>query len=157
MLKKLGKLKEALLGEKAYAESAGNPEERQQLALAALLVEMARADFDESADKHAEIVRLLASHFELNETESADLLGRAAKAMDESVCLFDFTRALHDSMDYEQKLAVVELLWQLALSDERLDKYEEYLMAKIGDLLYVSRADIIRLRNSATTEKNNDA
>lgn len=143
----LGKLKQALLGDRAYAESAADPEDRQQLALAALLVEMARADFDESAGEHTEIIRLLAGHFELSESESALLLERAAKAMDEAVCLFDFTRALHDSLDYDQKLTVVELLWQLALSDDRLDKYEEYLMRKVGDLLYVSHKDIIRLRN----------
>jgi len=148
-----GKLKEILLGSQAYAESAASPEERQQLALAALLVEMARADFDESADEHHEIQRLLAGHFELSEAEAADLLKKAAGAMDEAVCLFDFTRALHDSLDYEQKLAVVTLLWQVALSDEGLDKYEEYLMRKVGDLLYVSPADIIRIRNQLREEQ----
>jgi uncharacterized tellurite resistance protein B-like protein len=145
----LGKLKKALLGDRAYAESAADPEERQQLALAALLVEMARADFDESHDERIEITRLLASYFDLNEAESSALLARAAKAMDEAVCLFDFTRALHESMSYEQKLGVVELLWKVVLADGRLDKYEDYLMGKIGELLYVSRGDIIRLRNLA--------
>ncbi len=149
----LGKLKDILLGSQAYAESAESPEERQQLALAALLVEMARADFDESADEHHEIKRLLAGHFELSEAEAADLLKKAAGAMDEAVCLFDFTRALHDSLDYEQKLAVVTLLWQVALSDERLDKYEQYLMRKVGDLLYVSPSDIIRIRNQLREEE----
>ncbi len=144
----LGKLKDVLLGDRAYAESAADPQDRQQLALAALLVEMARADFDESADEHGEIVRLLSRHFDLSKAEAAALLERAGKAMDEAVCLFDFTRALHDSLDYEQKLAVVELLWQVALADDRLDKYEEYLMRKVGDLLYVSHADIIRLRHA---------
>ena len=144
-----GKLKKVLLGSKAYAETAADPEDRQQLALAALLVEMARADFDDTEQEHAEINRLLAAHFGLSAEESAQLLARAGKAMDEAVCLFDFTRALHDSLDYEQKLAVVELLWQVALTDDRLDKYEDYLMRKVGDLLYISNTDIIRLRNTA--------
>ncbi len=147
-----GKIKEVLLGSQAYAESAESPEDRQQLALAALLVEMARADFDESANEHNEIKRLLAGHFELSEAEAAVLLQKAANAMDESVCLFDFTRALHQSLTYEQKLAVVALLWQVALSDDRLDKYEEYLMRKVGDLLYVSPSDIIRIRNQQQNE-----
>jgi len=143
----LGKLKSVLLGDRAYAESATDPQERQQLALAALLVEMARADFAEEADEQAAIEALLAEHFELSEAESASLLTRAEKAMDEAVCLFDFTRALHASLDYEQKLEVVRLLWRVALVDSRLDKYEEYLMRKVGDLLYVSPSDMIRLRN----------
>ncbi len=144
----LGKLKTILLGDRSYAESATDPEERQQLALAALLVEMARADFDESQDEHREISRLLARHFGLTETEADGLLERAARAMDEAVSLFDFTRALHNSLEYEQKLAVIELLWQVALTDDRLDKYEEYLMRKVADLLYVSHSDVIRIRNA---------
>ncbi len=143
------KLKSVLLGSKAYAESAADPQDRQQLALAALLVEMARADFDDTEHEHAEISRLLAEHFQLGSEEAAQLLTRADKAMEEAVCLFDFTRALHESLDYEQKLAVIELLWQVALADEHLDKYEDYLMRKVGDLLYVSHMDIIRLRNAA--------
>ena len=143
----LGTLKTILLGERAYAESAANPEERQQLALAALLVEMARADLDETAEERAAISSFLAGHFALTDAEAQSLLVRAEQAMEESVCLFDFTRALHDSLDYEQKLEVVRLLWRTALADGRLDKYEEYLIRKVADLLYVSHSDIIRLRN----------
>ncbi|NND53738.1 MAG: TerB family tellurite resistance protein [Gammaproteobacteria bacterium] len=143
----LGRIKNILLADRAYAESATDPDERQQLALAALLLEMARADFDESSDEQLAIRGFLATHFELTEAEAGALMDRAAKAMDESVCLFDFTRALHDSLDYEQKLEVVRLLWRTALADDRLDKYEEYLIRKVADLLYVSNGDIIRLRN----------
>lgn len=143
----LGKLKNILLGSRAYAESATDPQERQQLALGALLVEMARADFDADTAEQEAIEGLLAGHFDLNAEEAAGLVERAGAAMDEAVCLFDFTRALHEALDYEQKLEVVKLLWQVALADNRLDKYEEYLMRKVGDLLYVSQSDIIRLRN----------
>ena len=149
----LGKLKDILLGDRAYAESATNPEERQQLALAALLIEMARADFDESTEEQAAINGFLADHFSLSEAEAADLIERATQAMSEAVCLFDFTRALHDSLDYEQKLAVVRLLWRTALADNRLDKYEEYLIRKVADLLYISHSDIIRLRNEEREAK----
>jgi uncharacterized tellurite resistance protein B-like protein len=143
----IGKLKKLLLGDQAYAKSATDPEERQQLALAALLVEMARADFDESPDEHAEIERVLAEHFGLSETEAADLLLRAAKAMDESVSLFDFTRALHTSLDFQQKQEVIRLLWTIALADSRLDKYEDYLVRKVADLLYVPNSDVVRIKH----------
>jgi len=143
----LKKIKNMMLGANAYAESAEDPEERQQLALAALLVEVARADFSESSVEHAEIKRLLAAHFELTQGEAAKLFERASKAMDESVSLFDFTRALHESMDYDEKQGVIELLWKVALSDNELDKYEDYLVGKVADLLYVSRKDVIRIKN----------
>ena len=141
----LGKLKNLLLGDKAYAETAAAP------ALASLLVEMARADFDESPDEQREITALLARHFELSDAEAEELLERAGKALQDSVCLFDFTRALHDSLDAEQKNEVIRLLWQIAHADDKICKYEDYLVRKVADLLYVSHADVIRIKHEVVS------
>ena len=143
----LKKIKNMVLGSNPYVESANNPEERQQLALAALLVEMARADFDDSQDEHDLIVDLLAAHFELSGTEATELLARAKSSASDAVCLFDFTRALHESLDADQKQDVIRLLWQVANSDDRLDKYEDYLVRKVADLLYVSDSDVVRIKH----------
>jgi uncharacterized tellurite resistance protein B-like protein len=150
----INKLKEILLGSAAYAETAANPEQRQQLALASLLIEMARADFDESASEHAAIADLLASHFELTPEESQALLKRAQDESDSAVCLFDFSRALHESLDAEQRLEVIELLWKVALADNKLDKYEDYLVRKVADLLYVADSDVVRLKNMVLSQKS---
>ena len=143
----LGKLKDVLLGGKAYAETATSPEERQQLALASLLVEMARADFDASEDEHERITELLASHFELSLDESEQLVKKAQEAADSAVSLFDFTRALHESLDADQKQTVIRLLWEVAHADDRLDKYEDYLVRKVAELLYVPHSDVIRIKH----------
>jgi uncharacterized tellurite resistance protein B-like protein len=143
----IGKLKNLLLGDKAYAETATDPDDRQQLALAALLVEMARADFDESQDEQNSIIDLLAEHFSLTAAESLELLNRAREAADSAVCLFDFSRALHQSLDEEQKQGVIRLLWQVALADNSIDKYEDYLVRKVADLLYVSPGDVVRIKH----------
>ena len=50
-------------------------------------------------------------------------------------------------MDYAEKESVVEMLWRIALADHRLDKYEDYMIAKIADLLYVARGDVLRLKS----------
>lgn len=146
----LGKIKDLVLGDQAYAKTATNPEERQQLALASLLVEMARADFDEDQGENDRIVALLAGHFDLSMDEALALLERAQGALDESVCLFDFTRALHESLDAGQKTQVIRLLWQVALADSKLDKYEDYLVKKVAELLYVSHGDVMRIKHEVT-------
>ena len=143
----IGKLKKILLGDAAFAATADNEIDRQQLALAALLVEMARADFDEHEDEHQLIVDLLSVHFELTTDEAATLLEHARAASDKAVCLFDFTRALHKSFDADEKLAVIRLLWQVANADNNLDKYEDFLVRKVADLLYVSHSDVVRLKH----------
>ncbi len=42
---------------------------------------------------------------------------------------------------------MVEMLWQVALADRRLDKHEDHLVRRIAELLYVSHSDLIRIRN----------
>ena len=143
----IGKLKNLLLGDKAYTETAADSDERQQLALAALLVEMARADFDESQEEHNRIIDLLAGHFDLSAAEALELLNRARDTADSAVCLFDFSRTLHQSLDDGQKQEVIRLLWQVALADDNVDKYEDYLVRKVADLLYVSPSDVVRLKH----------
>jgi len=143
----IGKLKNILLGDKAFGDEAETQDDRQQLALASLLVEMARADFDETHDEHSLIIDLLASHFDLSSGESLELLGKARAANKDAVCLFDFTRSLHKSLDGEQKKDVIRLLWQVANADNKLDKYEDYLVRKVADLLYVSDNDVIRMKH----------
>jgi uncharacterized tellurite resistance protein B-like protein len=143
----IGKLKKILLGDAAYRDNVESKEDRKQLALAALLVEMARADFDETHDEHSLIIDLLATHYGLSSAESLELLNKARVANDKAVCLFDFTRSLRESLDAEQKKDVIRLLWQVANADNKLDKYEDYLVRKVADLLYVSDSDVIRLKH----------
>jgi uncharacterized tellurite resistance protein B-like protein len=143
----IGKLKNILMGDKAFSANAENQEDRQQLALASLLVEMARADFDETHDEHSLIIDLLASHYDLSSAEALELLNKARAANDKAVCLFDFTRSLHKSLDAEQKKDVIRLLWQVANADDQLDKYEDFLVRKVADLLYVPHSDVVRLKH----------
>lgn len=143
----IGKLKNILMGSAAYSATASNPEERKQLALASLLIEVARADFDEADAEHAAIIDLLSSHFDLQPEEATQLLTRAQESADSAVCLFDFTRALHQCLDAEQRQSVIRLLWQVALADNKLDRYEEYLVRKVADLLYVPDSDVMRIRH----------
>ena len=52
-------------------------------------------------------------------------------------------------MALADKARIVSLLWQIAYADGRLDKYEDSLVLKISDLLYVSRARVMRLKHDA--------
>ena len=50
-------------------------------------------------------------------------------------------------MSYAEKEVVVEMLWHIALADQNLDKYEDYMIGKIAELLYVYRGDVLRLKD----------
>lgn len=126
------------------------PEQRADAvrrATAVLLVEAIRADHDATADEREALVALLEGHFGLPAGEAGELVVEAERAADKSISLYDFTRVLNDALDAGEKLGVVELLWRASLADGHLDKYEDYLVGKVAELLYVPRSDVVRLRH----------
>lgn len=142
----MGKLRSLL------AELVAEPEQQQDdmaldLAVAVLLVEMARADHNLDDAEEREVRGQLESGFGLTPDAAATLVSRAHELVENSVSLHEFTRVVHQGMDYDEKQRVIAMLWQVALTDRNLDKYEDYLVAKLGELLYVSRGDVIRLKN----------
>ena len=126
-----------------------DPAVRVRLAVAALLVELARADHDELAVEHAAITGLIARHFQLDPAAAEELLAEARTAVADAVSLREFTAPLHAELSYPEKLRIITMLWDVAVEDRTLDKYEEYLVGKVAELLYVSRGDVVRLRYEA--------
>ena len=92
----------------------------------------------------------LAVAFDLDAAAANELVVRAQTAVENSVSLHEFTRLLHEEMDYKEKESVIEMLWRIALVDRTLDAYEDYMIAKIAELLYIARGDVIRLKHRAS-------
>jgi uncharacterized tellurite resistance protein B-like protein len=143
MLRALAKL----FGRDDEVEDEQSREHSIRLATALLLVEVARADYTEELVEGEAIARLLRDHFELSEAE-VDLLTRQARdEADRTASLQGFTRRLHEELELSEKHAIIEMLWRVAFADNRLSKYEDGLVRKIADLLYISHSDLIRIRN----------
>lgn len=136
--------------EKLRATPRASEEDREKqirLATAVLLVEMSRADFEEGEAEAKAIEQLLARHFELDAAASELLAEDARDEANRSVSLHDYTRMLHEQLDEAEKTRVIEMLWEVALADATLDKYEDYLLRKVAELLYVPHAELVRLKH----------
>jgi uncharacterized tellurite resistance protein B-like protein len=123
-------------------------EEDLPLATAALLVEMSRADHDAAEEERALILQSVQGHFGLPVEEAEQLLQDAEREADAAVSLHDYTRLLNEALEPAQKSRLLTLLWQVAQADGRVDKYEEYLVRKVADLLYVPHGEFIRTKLS---------
>ncbi len=86
-------------------------------------------------------------HFNIAVEQVDELIDLARREVDLAVSLHDFTRMLNDNLNASEKIQVIELLWQVAFADAVLDKYEEYYIRKIADLLYISHKDYIRTKH----------
>ena len=111
------------------------------LAAAALLVHAASVDADFDADERAKILELARVRLELTAEEAETLLQAAERAADESVQLLGFTRAIKDKFSYEERVGLIEMLWEVVYADGKVDEFESQLMRRIGGLIYVTDRD----------------
>ena len=127
---------------------AGMLEDREpfELATAALLVELARSDFSESAAEIEAIRHLLQKRFSLSESALDTLIADAVRRADRAVSLHEFTHRLNRELPEADKLAIVEMLWRVSHADGRIDKHEEQLVQRIAGLLHISDRDRVRLK-----------
>ena len=120
-----------------------------RLATAVLMIDVARADhvFDER--EFDRVLTLIEAHFDLPPEQAAELVNIAGEKAEELVSVHEFTQLLHEHLSEEEKARIIGLLWQIAYADGQLDKYENSLVLKISDLLYVSRGRVMRLKHDA--------
>lgn len=125
----------------------------QHLALAALLVEMMRADFRDNGSERETVVRMLARCCGLDHDGAAALLARGEQASNRSVSLFEHTRTLDVTLSEREKFEVIEALWEVAYADDVLDGKEDYLAHRLADLLHVRHSDLMRIKNRVIERK----
>ena len=150
MIKKL--LEQVTNAVATTSPGATDSAERQHalnLATAVLMVEVAKADhsFDES--EFDTLLRLLERHLGLEPEEANELANKAGEEADDAVDVHHFTKQLHEHMTEDEKCEVVSMLWRVAYADGTLHSFEDALVLKISDLLYVSRGRVMRLKHDA--------
>lgn len=117
------------------------------LATGALLFEILRADYQDHPEEREVLERVLQTRFDLSAEETRQLTDLAAQEAAESVSLHEFTSLINQHFSLEEKVEIVEMLWQVAFADGHLDRYEEALVRKIADLIYVPHRDFIRAKH----------
>lgn len=120
-----------------------------RLVTAALLIEVSQADFELEAAEKRSIIATLKKTFQLDAAAVDELIKIAEQQVQQSTSLYEFTRLVNDFYDYDQKLALISSMWQVAFADNNLDRYEEHLIRKVAELIYVEHADFIRLKQTA--------
>ncbi len=119
---------------------------RLQLAAAALLIETARADFTQDGDEEAAMEALLHESLKLPTVEVRELMAQASDKADAATSLYEFTRLINDHYLEQEKLQLVRNMWVVAWADGNIDKYEEHLIRRVAELIYVPHRDFIRLK-----------
>ncbi|MBL4582296.1 MAG: TerB family tellurite resistance protein [Gammaproteobacteria bacterium] len=134
------------LAKKNQEEAPSSAMSRIDLTCAALLVEVMNSDNELDEREHQEFMAVVQKSYNIAESDLEELSQLAKDEADEATSLYQFTKLINDSYDYEQKVGLIENMWRIAFSDKRLDKYEDNLIRKVADLIYVSHSDFIKTK-----------
>ena len=128
---------------KSFLEPQAEPlqDDDARLAMTALLVRLARADNEYAAAEIHRITQVIMARYKLAEPEATALRETAETLEQEAPDTVRFTRAIKDRVAYEDRIAVVEALWQVALADGNRDAEEDSLLRLVVSLLGVTDVD----------------
>ena len=140
----LAKIKQFFSVELALDEKSD--ELKIQLAAAALLIELSRADYKQEPQEQAAIESALKKSFALTDEQLQELIELAEEENQQATSLYQFTQLIKDNYSQAQRFELVKMLWQVAFADDEISKYEDHLIRKISDLIYLPHSDFIRAK-----------
>ena len=126
------------------------PHPPRNMAIAVLLLECARADFENQPVELQAVRQALSEQFGVAGDALDTLVGEAGAAARDAVSLHGPVSRLNQSLSLEEKRELMQWLWRVAAADGRVDPQEEGLLRKLADLLYIAHADFIRAKLAAT-------
>jgi len=135
----IDKLKDFLFS----SDDAARHDDGEALALstAVLLAEAGLMDGNLGPEERARIVPLLAARFGMDEPAAGALLERGLREAEENTNLYSWARRLKDGLDYDDRVELVEMLWEVVYADGVLHDYASNLMRRLAGLLYVDDQD----------------
>ena len=122
-------------------------EHELRLATAALMIEMMLDDGEVHDAEEQVLKNKLQQTFELTEAEMLELFDLAHAEVKEAVDYHQFTSLMAKNFTQQQKIAVIENLWAVAYADNELDQFEELMVRRIADLIYVPHADFMQAKH----------
>ena len=137
-------------------DSSYDSEQTTRLAATALLIEAAQADNELNATELEHIKSTLVNVLGVKTAQVDEVLSIAQSNLEAATCLHEITSTVNRNWTLDEKILLIEALWQVVLSDEILDPHEQHLMRKIQALLYIPQSAYIaakmRVRQALATK-----
>jgi uncharacterized tellurite resistance protein B-like protein len=124
-----------------------------QAAWCSLLTEVARIDPEKVAAKRNAVALAMRDQFALRDEDSAPMIANAENRENRLTSYYRPVTLINRRCSPGEKVALVEQLWRVAAADGRIDAYEEDLVRKLADLLYVEHADFILAKHRVLNGK----
>ena len=117
-----------------------------RLAMASLMIEVAESDYHDAPEERESVLTIIKNSFDLSNTETDEIVDLARQEHADSIDYFQFTSLINQHYSAEQRVELIEKLWQIAFADHKLDKHEEHVIRRIADLIHVARSDFMKTK-----------
>ena len=126
-----------------------NDPESLMFAVAILLVEVMHADHHLDEQEELMVIHLLQEQFRLEDSAARSLFVKANGKMNDVVSLHQYTSHINAKLSRDEKLKLMVNLWKVVFSDGQIDKYEEHLIRRVADLIYIGHKNFIKAKHLA--------
>jgi uncharacterized tellurite resistance protein B-like protein len=117
-----------------------------KVATCALLIEMASIDNEFDLVEKERITGYFRDNFGLTETEIKRLFDLAKEQLDTRIDLWGFTNLINLNYSTEQKMKVIEIIWEVIYADGKLSAHEDYLVHKLYKMLNLTHSQMIEAK-----------
>ena len=134
---------------KKVLEAEADSTSADQLATAALLIEVMVIDGTLDPDEIQSISATLSRMLDLSAQQVDELIELSQAEVREATSLYQFTSEINKHFDHNKKLSLMTAMWQVAFADGHLDKHEENIIRRVADLLHIRHSEYIRCKQLA--------
>jgi uncharacterized tellurite resistance protein B-like protein len=118
-------------------------EQTKQLAAVALMIEIIAVDDEQHETEKMMLRQVLAKQFNIANQAADELIQHAEQAHESATDFYHFTAEINDHFDADEKIDLIESLWQLAWADQHIHELEQHVIRRLANLLHVSHKDFI--------------
>ena len=124
--------------------------EKLHFAAAALLIEVAYADSSIEKIEKDKMVNILHTKFDIEQSKINDLIKLTEEEIKNSISMFEFTNIVNKNFEDDERFNLIVAMWEIAYADGDLDKYEEAIIRKVADLLYIPHGKLMKAKHLAS-------
>jgi uncharacterized tellurite resistance protein B-like protein len=114
-----------------------------RVATCALFLEMARIDETFTPEETETIIQVLKEKYDLSAEHADALMAEADGELKKSIDLWQFARLINENYSNDEKIEIIEILWQIVFVDGKMTRYENYMMHKLESLLRLTHKQLM--------------
>jgi uncharacterized tellurite resistance protein B-like protein len=125
-----------------------------QIAVSKILVRTAKIDDEFHILEEQKILDLLSKYFSLNDADAKNLMEIGVSEEKSATDLYAYTNTIKKSLDLIERKKIIEMMWQIIVTDDNFDPYENNLVWRVAELIGISTRERVQIKKDFLSTLN---